>query len=56
MIKVGDRRAVRSEALGRVTGEVIYVHPARRFCVIEFEVNGGKIREGYQLIEGEIAE
>lgn len=30
---------------GRMRGRVVYVHPAGRFHVVEFETRGGVIRE-----------
>lgn len=63
MIKLGDLRTgypvTLDTADGKkrrpVTGTVVYIHPRGRFCVLEFEVRGGHIRESFQLIEGEIA-
>lgn len=66
MVKLGDRRTVHPATLdghekGKprpLTGTVVYIHPAGRFCTLEFEVGtrGERIRESFQLIEGEIAE
>lgn len=28
-------------------GTVVYIHPKRRFYTVEFDINGGKIRESY---------
>lgn len=39
-----------------VRGTVSYIHPARRYCILEFAVRGGILRESFQLIDGEIAE
>lgn len=39
-----------------VRGTVSYIHPARRYCILEFAVRGGILRESFQLINGEIAE
>lgn len=30
---------------GRMSGKVVYVHPAGRFHVVEFKTRGGMIRE-----------
>ena len=64
MVKLGDRRTVRPVTLdghdkGKprpLTGTVVYIHPAGRFCVLEFEVgyHGQRLRESFQLVEGEI--
>lgn len=67
MIKLGDRRAVHPvtfDVYGEngkprpISGRVVYIHPAARYCTLEFEVGkrGERIRESFQLIEGEIAE
>lgn len=67
MVKLGDRRTVypatldgheRGKPRPLITGTVVYIHPAGRYCVLEFEVGtrGERIRESFQLIEGEIAE
>lgn len=66
MVKLGDCRTVHPATLdghekGKprpLTGTVVYIHPAGRYCVLEFEVGtrGERIRESFQLIEGEIAE
>lgn len=66
-VKLGDRRTVRPVTFdvcgkngrpGPVSGRVVYIHPAGRFCTLEFEFgrNGQRTRESFQLIEGEIAE
>ena len=39
-----------------MTTTVSYIHPARRYCILEFAVRGGILRESFQLIDGEIAE
>lgn len=66
MVKLGDRRTVRPVTMdghdkGKprpLTGTVVYIHPAGRFCVLEFEVghHGQRLRESFQLVEGEILE
>ncbi len=33
---------------GRMRGKVVYVHPAGRFHVVEFETRGGVIRECFR--------
>lgn len=67
-MKLGDRRTVKpvtfdvAGANGKpttITGTVVYIHPARRFCVLEFKVGKlgeATLRESFKLIEGEIAE
>ncbi len=67
MIEIGDRVAVhpetfdpRGEKAGKrkaATGRAVYVHPAGRFCVLEFEAGPrgqATIRESFQLLEGAI--
>lgn len=67
MVKLGERRTVVPVTLDALngkgkprplTGTVVYIHPAGRFCVLEFEVgiHGERLRESFQLIEGEIVE
>lgn len=66
MIEVGDRRTVvpvtfsetgpDSRTRTQLRGTVVYVHPRGRYCVLEFETRGGKIRESFRLFGGEIAE
>lgn len=65
-IKLGDRRTVHPVTLdghekGKprpLTGTVVYIHPAGRYCAIEFEVgrDGERVRESFRLVEGEILE
>lgn len=31
-----------------LTGTVVYIHPKKRFHVVEFEVNGEKFKESFQ--------
>lgn len=31
----------------KTTGKVIYIHPLRRYCVVEFRTKYGRFREGY---------
>lgn len=31
-----------------MSGTVVYIHPQKRFHVVEFEVNGEKFRESFQ--------
>ena len=31
----------------KATGKVIYIHPLRRYYVVEFRTKYGKFREGY---------
>lgn len=65
MVTIGCGRTVKPvtfSVLGKdgkdkaVRGTVSYVHPARRYCILEFAVRGGILRESFQLIDGEIAE
>jgi hypothetical protein len=62
MVKLGDKRSVypgtfeargKNGVLQRVTGTVAYIHPASRYCVLEFDI-GERIREAFQLIRGEL--
>lgn len=63
MVHIGDRRAVypdtfevRSKGrLSTISGTVVYIHPALRYCVLEFNI-GERVREAFQLIAGEVAE
>ncbi len=65
MVEIGCSRTVKPVTFS-VTGEddkdkavrgtVSYIHPKRRFCILEFAVKGGIIRESFKLIDGEIAE
>lgn len=56
MVKLGDRRTVHPvtfDVYGEngkprpISGRVVYIHPAARYCTLEFEVgrNGAKMRE-----------
>lgn len=65
MVTIGCGRTVKPvtfSVLGKdgkdkaVRGTVSYIHPARRYCILEFAVRGGILRESFQLIDGEIAE
>ena len=68
MIKLGDRITVKPatfDAPGKdgkpkaIPGAVVYVHPAGRYCVLEFDVGRREpvaIRESFQLIDGRVAE
>lgn len=68
MIKLGERRTVAPITLGNgsasgkqpkpLTGTVVYMHPAGRFCTLEFAVgrDGNRVRESFQLIKGVISE
>lgn len=67
MVKLGDSRTVYPVTIDAynekgkkkpLTGTVVYIHPARRFCTLEFMAgrNGETLRESFQLIEGEIVE
>lgn len=62
MVKLGDKLSVypdtfeargKNGRLQRVTGVVVYIHPAARYCVLEFNI-GERIREAFQLIRGEL--
>lgn len=65
MVTLGCSRTVKPVTFGdtgrdgkekSVCGTVTYIHPQCRFCMLEFAVKGGIIRESFQLIEGEIAQ
>lgn len=68
MIKLGDRITVKPATFdvpgkdGKPKGvpvPVVYIHPAGRYCVIEFDVGRREpvtIRESFQLIDGRVAE
>lgn len=65
MVTIGCGRTIKPvtfSVLGKdgkdkaVRGTVSYIHPARRYCILEFAVRGGILRESFQLIDGEIAE
>lgn len=68
MIKLGDRITVKPATFdvpgkdGKpkgVPGTVVYIHPAGRYCVLEFDVGRREpvtIRESFQLIDGRVAE
>ena len=68
MIKLGDRITVKPATFdvpgekGRakaIPGTVVYIHPAGRYCVLEFDVGRREpvtIRESFQLIDGRAAE
>ena len=68
MIKLGDRITVKPTTFdvpgekGRakaIPGTVVYVHPAGRYCVLEFDVGRREpatVRESFQLIDGRVAE
>lgn len=63
MVRVGDKVRRMSEILSQqdaenhsvrrpMVGKVTYVHPKRRFHVVEFELpRGGKVRECFQGVE-----
>ena len=68
MIRLGDRITLKpvtfdvSDKGGKpkaIPGTVVYVHPAERYCVLEFDVGRREpvtIRESFQLIDGRVAE
>lgn len=68
MMKLGDRIAVKPVTFDipgndgkpkAIPGTVVYIHPAGRYCVLEFEVGGREpatVRESFQLIDGRVAE
>lgn len=68
MIKLGDRITVKPATFDvpgkdrkpkAIPGTVVYVHPAGRYCVLEFDVGRREpvtIRESFQLIDGRVAE
>lgn len=50
-MKIGDRRT-EEYTFGEMhgitkTGRVVWIHPERRFYVVEFEFERGKVRESY---------
>lgn len=48
MVKVGDKTRERCEALrNSMTGVVVYVHPEKRFYVVEFQIGDRKFRESF---------
>ena len=58
MVTIGCGRTVKPvtfSVLGKdgkdkaVRGTVSYIHPARRYCILEFAVRGGILRESFQL-------
>ena len=68
MIRLGGRITLKpvtfdvSDKKGKpkaIPGTVVYVHPKRRYCTLEFDVGRSEpahIRESFQLIDGRIAE
>lgn len=49
-IHVGDTRREYVETLWEAfKGTVIYVHPRRRFYVVEFQFKSGSFREAYAI-------
>ena len=68
MIKLGDRITVKPATFDvpgkdgkpkAIPGTVVYIHPAGRYCVLEFDVGRREpvtIRESFQLIDGRVAE
>ena len=68
MIKLGDCITVKPATFDvpgkdgkpkAIPGAVVYIHPAGRYCVLEFEVGRREpttIRERFQLIDGRVAE
>lgn len=68
-VKVGDYLTVRPVSFDpgetregkkkTARGRVVYVHPAGRYCIIEFEVGTREratIRESFQLVKGAVLE
>lgn len=63
MVRVGDKVRRMSEILSQrdeekrsvrrtMTGRVVWVHPKRRFHLVEFELpSGGLVRECFQGVE-----
>lgn len=54
--EAGERKK-KTEKTAR--GRVVYVHPAGRYCIIEFEVGTREratIRESFQLVKGAVLE
>lgn len=60
MIKLGDRikvKPVTFSVFGKdgkpkeIPGTVIYIHPKRRYCILEFECG---LHEAFKLVNGEV--
>lgn len=64
MIRIGDTLMAKPVTFGgrdqtgarkAMPGTVIFVHPQRRFCTLEFTVGlGAKIRESFYIYAGRI--
>lgn len=47
-MKVGDKRTEKVESIGKtMTGRVTYIHPLRRYYVVEFKFPKGSFRESF---------
>ncbi len=49
-MNIGECVEVRSRVLGMAAGTVVYVHPERRFAVVEFSTPWGGVRESFYLL------
>lgn len=48
LMKVGDKRTEKVESIGKtMTGRVTYIHPLRRYYVVEFKFPKGSFRESF---------
>ena len=48
MKQVGEKTSEKIDCLGvQKPGKVVYVHPAGRFCTVEFEFPCGRFRESF---------
>lgn len=48
-MNIGECVEVRSPILRKVPGTVVYLHPERRFAVVEMPTPWGPVRESFQL-------
>ena len=54
MKRVGEKTSEKIDCLGiQKTGKVVYVHPAGRFYLVEFEFLGGRFRESFTEVKCE---
>ncbi len=57
-MRVGDKVRQHRPSYGTeypgepMTATCVYIHPQRRFYVLEFDFNGKKFRESYKIIPG----
>lgn len=51
MVEIGDKINHYIEATGtKKTGTVVWIHPEKRFYVVEFEFRNGKFTEAFPMI------